>query len=305
MNTSSGCFCSANIFVSSKQECTSWTKYFITMAKICKIMQGCLSCFSRKGWTNFISNIYEKSKTKSWAQMKFVIKGQKIIVNFSWSTISILSLTVPLGSFLLKVNNNDVRATSICAVLVFYITLWTNIYPQWLTYFSQMFHFYTPWNILFSNVFRSYRNETLIWPLIWNRAYSEAVVQRCSEKRCSWKIHKAVFAYSSSLLREIIARNHMLLQIFSNLVYFCPNFQIFCPFLSFFWKFAVMALLSRIGTVKAPMLYSKKILCCFPGVNQLVDIHDLNWTYSLLMNLQKHSPRVVLWKRCFLNKVAF
>ena len=125
--------------------------------------------------------------------MKFVIKGQKIIVNFSWSTISILSLTVPLGSFLLKVNKNDVRATSICAVLVFYITLWTSIYPQWLTHFSQMFHFYTHWNILFSNVFRIYRNETLIWPLIWNRAYSEAVVQRCSEKKVFLKNSQRCF----------------------------------------------------------------------------------------------------------------
>ena len=42
-------------------------------------------------------------------------------------------------------------------------------------------------------------------------------------------------AFSSSLLRAIIARNHLLFfKIFSNFVHFCPNFQIFCPFLTFF-----------------------------------------------------------------------
>ena len=36
-------------------------------------------------------------------------------------------------------------------------------------------------------------------------------------------------AYSSSSLRAIIANNHLLfLKIFSNFVYFCPKFQIFC-----------------------------------------------------------------------------
>ena len=42
-------------------------------------------------------------------------------------------------------------------------------------------------------------------------------------------------AFSSSLLRAIVARNHLpFFKIFSNLVHFCPNFQIFCPFLTFF-----------------------------------------------------------------------
>ena len=38
-------------------------------------------------------------------------------------------------------------------------------------------------------------------------------------------------AFSSSLLRAIAARNHLpFLKIFSNLVHFCANFQIFFPF---------------------------------------------------------------------------
>ena len=38
-------------------------------------------------------------------------------------------------------------------------------------------------------------------------------------------------AFSSSLLRAIIARNHLFFfKIFSHLVYFCPTFQICCPF---------------------------------------------------------------------------
>ena len=54
--------------------------------------------------------------------------------------------------------------------------------------------------------------------------------------------------YSSSLVRAIIARNHLpSLKIFSNFEHFCPNFQIFCPFLPFFWKKACILLLSRIG----------------------------------------------------------
>ena len=63
-------------------------------------------------------------------------------------------------------------------------------------------------------------------------------------------------AYSSSLLRAIIARSHLpFFKILSNFVHFCPNFQIFCRFLPFyyyfyiflhFWKIARMPLLSRI-----------------------------------------------------------
>ena len=46
-------------------------------------------------------------------------------------------------------------------------------------------------------------------------------------------------AFSSSLLDAIIARNHLsLFKIFSNLVHFCPNSQIFSPFLTFFCPFS-------------------------------------------------------------------
>ena len=58
--------------------------------------------------------------------------------------------------------------------------------------------------------------------------------------------------FSSSLLRAIIAHNDLtFFKIFSNIVHFCPDFQIFCAFLTFFlpffWKITCMPLLSRIG----------------------------------------------------------
>ena len=50
----------------------------------------------------------------------------------------------------------------------------------------------------------------------------------------AWLVNRA---YSSSLLRAIIACNHLpFFKIFSNFVHFCPNFQIFCPFLALFLK---------------------------------------------------------------------
>ena len=66
--------------------------------------------------------------------------------------------------------------------------------------------------------------------------------------------------FSSSLLRAIIARNHLLFfKIISNFEHFCPNFQIFCcflPFLAFFciflpffWKIERMPSLSVIAPI--------------------------------------------------------
>ena len=76
-------------------------------------------------------------------------------------------------------------------------------------------------------------------------------------------------AYSSSLLRAIIARNHLLFfKIFSTFVHFCPNFQIFCPycpflniFLPFIWKTARMPVLSRIGPAQFDVLVFLTGLC--------------------------------------------
>ena len=43
-------------------------------------------------------------------------------------------------------------------------------------------------------------------------------------------------AFSRSLLSAIVAHNYLsFLKIFSNLVHFCPDFQICCPFLTFFF----------------------------------------------------------------------
>ena len=62
-------------------------------------------------------------------------------------------------------------------------------------------------------------------------------------------------AFFSSLLHAIIAHKHLpFFKIFSNFVHFCPNFQIFCPFLPFFWKILRMPLLSRIGPERSLFL---------------------------------------------------
>ena len=61
-------------------------------------------------------------------------------------------------------------------------------------------------------------------------------------------------AYSSSLMCVIVACMGLpFFKIFSNFVHFCPNFQIFCPFLPFFSKIASMPLLSRIIPAKWPI----------------------------------------------------
>ena len=46
-------------------------------------------------------------------------------------------------------------------------------------------------------------------------------------------------AYSSSLLRQIIACSHLpFLKIFSNFAHFWPNFKVFCPFSTFHFPFS-------------------------------------------------------------------
>ena len=55
-------------------------------------------------------------------------------------------------------------------------------------------------------------------------------------------------ANSSCFMRAIVALMRLpFFKIFWSFVHFCQNFQIFCPFLPFFWKIAPMPLLSRIG----------------------------------------------------------
>ena len=59
------------------------------------------------------------------------------------------------------------------------------------------------------------------------------------------------WAYFGSLLHLIIACIHLpFFKMFSKFVHFCPNFLIFCPFLTFFdffWKITPIPLLSRIS----------------------------------------------------------
>ena len=63
-------------------------------------------------------------------------------------------------------------------------------------------------------------------------------------------------AYSSCFMHAIVARLRLaFFKVFLNFVHFCPNFQIFCPFLPFFWKIARMPLLSRIGPDIFDMAY--------------------------------------------------
>ena len=55
-------------------------------------------------------------------------------------------------------------------------------------------------------------------------------------------------AYSSCFMHAIVACMRLpFFKMFSNFLHFRPNYQIFCPFLPFFWKIACMPLLSRIG----------------------------------------------------------
>ena len=60
-------------------------------------------------------------------------------------------------------------------------------------------------------------------------------------------------AYSSYFMHAIVTRVRLpFFKLFSNFVHFPPNFQIFCPFLSFlalFLKNCMQPLLSRIGLV--------------------------------------------------------
>ena len=60
-------------------------------------------------------------------------------------------------------------------------------------------------------------------------------------------------AYSSCFIHALVACIRLLFfKLFSNFVHICPNFQIFCSFLSFLALFlkknTCMPLLSRIGT---------------------------------------------------------
>ena len=84
-------------------------------------------------------------------------------------------------------------------------------------------------------------------------------------------------AFSSSLLRAIIAFNHLpFFKIFSNFVNFCPNFQIFCPFLSFFnifcpfseklhvfLYFLEYALVSKYVSISQQYMRNVPMNCCF------------------------------------------
>ena len=76
-------------------------------------------------------------------------------------------------------------------------------------------------------------------------------------------------AYSSSLLRAIIARNHLLFfKIFSNFGTFLSKFSNILPllpflntFLPFIWKIARMPVLSRIGPAQFDVLVFLTGLC--------------------------------------------
>ena len=63
---------------------------------------------------------------------------------------------------------------------------------------------------------------------------------RCSHVKYSSVENRGPFrAYSTSLSRAIIARNHLpFFKIFSNFIHFCPNFQIICSSLPFFCPFS-------------------------------------------------------------------
>ena len=62
------------------------------------------------------------------------------------------------------------------------------------------------------------------------------------------KNNSVIRAYSSCSMHAIVARMRLpFLKIFSNFLHFCPHFQIFCPFLPFFLKIALMPFHSGTG----------------------------------------------------------
>ena len=59
----------------------------------------------------------------------------------------------------------------------------------------------------------------------------------------SWDMEWDDRAFPSSLLRTVIAHNHLpFFKIFSGFTHFCPNFQLFCSFLTFSYPFSEQAL---------------------------------------------------------------
>ena len=63
------------------------------------------------------------------------------------------------------------------------------------------------------------------------------------DTRLSFEQHITSRAFSSTLLRAIIARNHLhFFKISSTFLYFCPNFQIFFPFFALFKHFFTLFL---------------------------------------------------------------
>ena len=73
------------------------------------------------------------------------------------------------------------------------------------------------------------------------------------------------FLYSGPILVvycAIITWNHLpFSKILSNFVHFCPDFQIFCPFLPFLWKIACMPLLYRVAPVISYVLSNQVWWC--------------------------------------------
>ena len=78
-------------------------------------------------------------------------------------------------------------------------------------------------------------------------------------------------AYSSCFMHVIVACMRLpFFKIFSNFVHFCPNFQIFCSFFTFFLKNCMHAL-SRIGLALVPT-----ISCWLISVARWIQMLSLN-----------------------------
>ena len=126
--------------------------------------------------------------------------------------------------------------------------------------------------------------------------------------------------FPSNLLCAIMARNHLpFFKLFSSFVHFCPNFQIFCSFLpffflSFFWKIACIPLLSRIGPPlrPPPTLFNKPPENCYfiEGIYPLFS-NDApifhfrtlknHWSLPFPINSLAVLNQNIFWEYCFLN----
>ena len=131
----------------------------------------------------------------------------------------------------------------------------------------------------FNKIYRSIFN--------WIEGISIVLLRHIWRQTVRKKVEKSMvyscrtWAYSNRLMHAIVARIKLpFFKIFSNFVHFCPNFQISCLFLPFFWKLACMPFLPKIGP----------------------DNKWFYWNLSFYEKKNRHGWRLNIWSIAFLNQ---